>query len=204
MLIDFLDGPKGEHMGQSELLLIRNCGISLGNIWAAMALFRGHQNRRRTDIKGNSGDESDSDVEESRGWYMRPLFQESRTLILHAKSAGSAGIWAKNPASLTEVRYSSPWACLIDRILPVFCILKAFVVQALASSETVNFVTWPTNHQPLSRPYRSYLPDRRETQRARRRSLHSYHDAICQPPIPTSSAPAAVGHILAVVPLCLL
>ncbi|OBT59859.1 hypothetical protein VE03_10698, partial [Pseudogymnoascus sp. 23342-1-I1] len=30
-----------------------------------MALFKGHQNRRRTDIKGNSG-ESDSEVEESR------------------------------------------------------------------------------------------------------------------------------------------
>ncbi|KFY98360.1 hypothetical protein V500_01725 [Pseudogymnoascus sp. VKM F-4518 (FW-2643)] len=65
-IIDFLDGPTGEHMGQSEHLLVRNCGISLGNIWAAMALLKGHRNRRRTDIKGDSGDESDSEVEESR------------------------------------------------------------------------------------------------------------------------------------------
>ena len=45
---------------------MRSCGISLGNIWAAMAMFKGRQDRRGTDTIGSSEDESDSEEEEPR------------------------------------------------------------------------------------------------------------------------------------------
>ncbi|KAL5350921.1 hypothetical protein ACLOAV_004494 [Pseudogymnoascus australis] len=65
-IVDLLDGPRVEHMGQSEYFLVRNYGVSLGNIWAAMAMYKGHQDRRRTDATGSSEDETDSEEEESR------------------------------------------------------------------------------------------------------------------------------------------
>lgn len=37
---EFIEGPTGAHMAQSEHDLVRKCGI-LGQVWAAMAIFKG-------------------------------------------------------------------------------------------------------------------------------------------------------------------
>lgn len=48
----FLQGPDLTFMAQSEHYLVRRskCGITLAQIWAAMAMFKGNQDRRTRDL----------------------------------------------------------------------------------------------------------------------------------------------------------
>ncbi|CAI7613928.1 unnamed protein product [Penicillium palitans] len=65
----FLQGPDLTFMAQSEHYLVRrsNCGISLAQIWAAMAMFKGNQNRRTRDVPTMQGqNESERDNDEAR------------------------------------------------------------------------------------------------------------------------------------------
>jgi hypothetical protein len=63
----FLRGPDSTFMTQSEHYLVRrsNCGISLAQIWAAMAMFKGNQGRSARDISttilGQNESERDND-----------------------------------------------------------------------------------------------------------------------------------------------
>lgn len=65
----FLQGPDLTFMAQNEHYLVRrsNCGISLAQIWAAMAMFKGNQNRRTRDVPTMQGqNESERDNDEAR------------------------------------------------------------------------------------------------------------------------------------------
>lgn len=64
----FLQGPDLTFMAQSEHYLVRrsNCGISLAQIWAAMAMFKGNQDRRMRDVstmQEQNESERDNDAE---------------------------------------------------------------------------------------------------------------------------------------------
>lgn len=43
---EFLQGPNVEHLGQSEHSLVSTYGHSLGQVWAALAAFKGPLNHR--------------------------------------------------------------------------------------------------------------------------------------------------------------
>ncbi|KND90961.1 hypothetical protein TOPH_04347 [Tolypocladium ophioglossoides CBS 100239] len=64
-IIKFLDGPGITHMAQSEHRLVRDpaCGHSLGQVWAALAAFKGHPDRqsRRTDDTSDAMDTLDDE-----------------------------------------------------------------------------------------------------------------------------------------------
>ena len=65
----FLQGPDLAFMAQSEHNLVRssNCGTSLAQTWAAMAMFKGNQDRRMRDVPSIQGeDESEHDNDEAR------------------------------------------------------------------------------------------------------------------------------------------
>ncbi|OOF97364.1 hypothetical protein ASPCADRAFT_143774 [Aspergillus carbonarius ITEM 5010] len=79
----FLQGPDPTLMAQSEHYLVRgsHCGISLGQVWAAMAMFKGSQGRRRRDISGvqeedqgdnNNNTDSDGDSDSDSDTGIRP------------------------------------------------------------------------------------------------------------------------------------
>jgi hypothetical protein len=58
-------------MAQSEHYLVRrsNCGISLAQIWAAMAMFKGNQDRRMRDVptkQGQNESERDNEARQSK------------------------------------------------------------------------------------------------------------------------------------------
>lgn len=71
----FLQGPDLTLMAQSEHHLVRgsNCGISLAQVWAAMAMFKGNQDRRMRDVSDmpeqdslEYGSDDDGDDSEAR------------------------------------------------------------------------------------------------------------------------------------------
>ncbi|KAI2741992.1 hypothetical protein DTO013F2_8655 [Penicillium roqueforti] len=66
-IVKFLNGPDGVHMTLSEHRLVRDptCGISLGQVWGALAMFKGSEERRGRDSSKVSPDESDNDAEPS-------------------------------------------------------------------------------------------------------------------------------------------
>ncbi|KAM3538487.1 hypothetical protein ARSEF1564_008608 [Beauveria bassiana] len=43
----FIDGPASAHLSDSELALVSRYGHSLGQVWAALATFKGPSERRR-------------------------------------------------------------------------------------------------------------------------------------------------------------
>ncbi|PLB54010.1 hypothetical protein P170DRAFT_451896 [Aspergillus steynii IBT 23096] len=61
-IISFVNGPPGpRYMAQSEHQLVRRsgCGISLGQIWAALAMFKGSRERREKKSPPDNDDGSD-------------------------------------------------------------------------------------------------------------------------------------------------
>ncbi|KAJ5454905.1 hypothetical protein N7530_012674 [Penicillium desertorum] len=69
----FLQGPDLTFMAQSEHYLVRrsNCGISLAQVWAAMAMFKGSQDRRTRDAspmeeQNESGYDNDAEVRQPK------------------------------------------------------------------------------------------------------------------------------------------
>lgn len=77
----FLQGPDLTLLNQSEHFLVRSSGhsMSLAHIWAAMAMFKGNQDRRMRDpstTEGRIESEHDNDPEERQSKRLRrPTFQ---------------------------------------------------------------------------------------------------------------------------------
>ncbi|PLB50834.1 hypothetical protein P170DRAFT_455231 [Aspergillus steynii IBT 23096] len=70
-IVKFLNGPDRGQMSLSEHRLVRDptCGISLGQVWGALAMFKGSEERRGKnhleDSPGDSPQESDNEAEPS-------------------------------------------------------------------------------------------------------------------------------------------
>ncbi|KAJ5917543.1 hypothetical protein N7466_011097 [Penicillium verhagenii] len=66
-IVKFLNGPDGVQMTLSEHRLVRDptCGISLGQVWGALAMFKGSEERRGRDSLRVSPEESDNEAEPS-------------------------------------------------------------------------------------------------------------------------------------------
>ncbi|RAL02363.1 uncharacterized protein BO80DRAFT_492520 [Aspergillus ibericus CBS 121593] len=118
----FLQGPDSTLMAQSEHYLVRgsHCGPSLGQVWAAMAMFKGSQGRRRQGIsdlqmEGEGGDDSDSDSDSDteirskrprRGTYQGEFVDSSTIQVgssspVHDSSQGSSSVGYTDPESHT-------------------------------------------------------------------------------------------------------
>ncbi|KAJ5406102.1 hypothetical protein N7465_007386 [Penicillium sp. CMV-2018d] len=103
----FLRGPEPEFMTESEHYLVRgsNSGISLGQIWAAMATFKGSQDRRRRDLSDNPEkeygesdgriDERDGEAEprpkRARGYTSQEDYVNSSTMQVGSSSPPHSG-----------------------------------------------------------------------------------------------------------------
>ena len=61
-IAQFLDGPQEMHVTQSEHFFVHKYGQSLGQIWAAMTMFKGPKARRKADTRDSSEDESDEEI----------------------------------------------------------------------------------------------------------------------------------------------
>lgn len=108
-IVEFLQGPNREHMGQSEHFLVHNYGFSLGQAWAALAAFKRPQNRRgaipsaEREIKTASSSETgtESDTEElSR-------VKRVRRGTLQRDFVNSSGIQVGSSSPLTDRSYGT-------------------------------------------------------------------------------------------------
>jgi hypothetical protein len=66
-ITNFLEGPSQAHLGLSEHRLVRNYGPSLGQVWAAMAMFTGPPDRRKADTVSSGDSDSDSESDSDDG-----------------------------------------------------------------------------------------------------------------------------------------
>ncbi|KAF3405667.1 hypothetical protein F1880_010336 [Penicillium rolfsii] len=91
-IIDFVNGPPGPaYMAQSEHRLVRSSGygMSLGQIWAALAMFKGSQQRRGKDLSAGSDDETDEREERAKRPRRNTLqedYVDSRTIQVGSSS----------------------------------------------------------------------------------------------------------------------
>ena len=97
----FLEGPDSALMAQSEHSLVRRsgCGISLAQIWAAMAMFKGNQDRRMRDTfttEGRNESEREDDDETRqpkrlRRHTLQPGFIDSSGMQVGSSSPPQVG-----------------------------------------------------------------------------------------------------------------
>ncbi|KAJ5120912.1 uncharacterized protein N7515_010300 [Penicillium bovifimosum] len=107
----FLCGPDG-YLDQSEHRLVRDptCGVSLGQVWAALAIFKGSVERRQTFLsqhppRGN-GDESKASSKRPRAGTKRILPPESTdSSKIQAESSGGS---ASSSHAASSPEYMDP------------------------------------------------------------------------------------------------
>lgn len=91
-IINFVNGPQDPtYMAQSEHRLVRSFsyGMSLGQIWAALAMFKSGQGRRGIEILAGSDDETDEREERAkrpRRSTLQEDFMDSRTIQVGSSS----------------------------------------------------------------------------------------------------------------------
>ncbi|KAJ5105281.1 hypothetical protein NUU61_002628 [Penicillium alfredii] len=108
-IINFVNGPPGPmYMAQSEHRLVRSSGhgMSLGQIWAALAMFKGGQERRGKELKAGSDDEVDEREERAkrpRRSTLQESFMDSRTI-----QVGSSSPQDTSSPGISSIGYVDP------------------------------------------------------------------------------------------------
>ncbi|KAJ5922493.1 hypothetical protein N7516_010196 [Penicillium verrucosum] len=112
----FLQGPDLTFMAQSEHYLVRrsNCGISLAQIWAAMAMFKGNQDRRTRDIptmqeqneSKNDNDDEARQPKRLRRHTFQPDFADSSEIQVGSSSPPQDGSY--NGSQGSSLGYVDP------------------------------------------------------------------------------------------------
>ncbi|POR35254.1 Uncharacterized protein TPAR_04545 [Tolypocladium paradoxum] len=76
----FLDGPAQTDMAESEHRLVRKYGATIGQIWSAMAMFKGTPKRRgadRVDCRDENGDQDEARPERDRRTTRQDCYVDS-------------------------------------------------------------------------------------------------------------------------------
>lgn len=103
----FLESPNTTQMAQSEHGLVRgsDCGMSLAQVWAAMAMFKGSPDRHVADIpstpgRNESGCENDDEPRQSkrlRRDTFRSDFVDSSRMRVGSSSPPQDGVYNGSP-----------------------------------------------------------------------------------------------------------
>ncbi|CAG8362076.1 unnamed protein product [Penicillium salamii] len=95
-IVKFLNGPDIVHMALSEHRLVRDptCGVSLGQIWGAMAMFKGSEKRRGRDASRVIPGESDGEAEPPP---KRPRLRTERIAPICYVDSGEMKVGSSSP-----------------------------------------------------------------------------------------------------------
>ncbi|KAM3536369.1 hypothetical protein ARSEF1564_010330, partial [Beauveria bassiana] len=142
----FIEGPELNHLAWSELALVRHYGHPLGQIWAALATFRGPPDRRpgtEPAVVGSGQDEDrgDDDDQESSGRGKRIRrntqqegFRDSSTMQVESSSPVSA---SNRSSSIGYIDPDSqaPWQPEDDTLHFIRCALRHVLYFAPAHTD---------------------------------------------------------------------
>jgi hypothetical protein len=103
----FVKGPKPDYFTRSEHYLVRDnqYGMSLGQIWAAMATIRGPQDNRITDFRISTDDKSDNDDDREVKRIRRRTLQDDGFVDSGVIQIGSSSPVAEGSQGTASVGY---------------------------------------------------------------------------------------------------
>ena len=124
----FLDGPDNGDMSECEHGLVHKYGATLGQIWSALATFKGPPGRRRDEEDSlDEGDEShheDSGPRRARMIVTHSNYADSSTMQVGSSSPIDQDSQSQGTSSVGYVGPESHVACEDDTVRLISCVIR--------------------------------------------------------------------------------